>query len=122
MELPKFRISMRYAPEVQGFEVWVSYVDAFGRRNVLQPRFDQEERITESDWDLADPGKIIRPSFIVQREETFDLSQELHRYGTFKPDKKEPDMEQIEWLRKLVERSMFPPSNKPLFSKEPTND
>lgn len=103
---PGFQISMRYAPHLTAFEVWVWFDDKDGGRSVLASGQHPQtgEDIPGSVWVAYKIGTNAEPSFLIAPEETYELAQELHRYGPFKPDKPEPDTEQIEWLRSMIER------------------
>ena len=103
---PGFQVEMRYAPHLTAFEVWVSYIYSDGEQYILCPMFTDEAstRIMDAHWNLHKPQEAAPPSFTIAPEETYHLCQELHRYGPYKPDKPEPDMEQVHWLRGIVEK------------------
>lgn len=103
---PGFQISMRYAPHLTAFEVWVVHIDGGGGWSVLSLDRSNvlEEDIRGSMWASYTSAQSAPPSFLIAPEETYDLARELHRYGPFKPDKPEPDTEQIGWLRGMLEK------------------
>lgn len=117
---------------MQAFETWVDWEHGLGSKYVLRPKFEDDAgdpRITESDWEQVDHGTITPPSFTVPLQDVADLSIEVSRYNPIKPIRTGQDTEQIEWLRKLIERSMFPPQAPyplvppfPPSMVEPTND
>ena len=115
MRYSGFNISMRYAPELQTFEVWVSYIHPDGNRTVLDLSVINNTPNRNGlvlGFEDYPPHTAASVSFLIDPGETYELTQELPRYGPCKPEKVEPDAEQIGWLRgqleKVVDRIIHP--------------
>ncbi len=106
--MKNFQFSLKYEAPMRAFAIFISAETDTGKRMQWVRGFESAPTDNPPPplWKEYEPFAISEPSFYMQPEELFYVHRELSFYGPFKDDKP-PDMEQIKWLRGLVERELF---------------
>lgn len=94
------QLNLKWNPVLTAFDLWITAEDEEGHnmRLVLDP---------EPVWENYSPATYIESTLRMAKETMYSLHRELNYYGPHKDEKPPPDMEQLEWLRGLVEKKLF---------------
>ncbi len=95
------QLSLRWSPVQTAFRLWITALDDEERHM----RLVLDEHDTPF-WEEYKPMVEIDQTMLVDKDSMYYFHKELAMYGPFEKNNP-PDMEQINWLRGLVERKMF---------------
>lgn len=98
--MKNMELSLRWSPVQTAFRLWITALDDAG--NNVRLNLDGEAPW----WEPYKPGVEIDQTMLIDKELMYYFHKELSMYGPFEVNNP-PDMEQIGWLRGLVEKKLF---------------
>lgn len=95
------QLSLRWSPVRTAFQLWITALDDEGRHMRLVLDGDNAPF-----WEEYKVMVEIDQTLLVYKDSMYYFHKELAMYGPFEKNNP-PDMEQINWLRGLVEKKLF---------------